>query len=109
MAAAIALNSLALFRAAKLSIHGRTDLLQIDIETMKSSERLLLCPPKQGKIEPSGEVDDGQLGRLVAFDNRLDNSGCQKSKRHQLSHLSSTAVATGGALCGARVSCRCEL
>src|SRR5208283_4341798 len=89
MAAAIALNSLALFRAAKLSIHGRTDLLQIDIETMKSSERLLLCAPKQGKIEPSGEVDDGQLGRLMTFDNRLDSSGCQKSKRHQLSHVTS--------------------
>src|SRR5487761_1619775 len=47
---------------------------------MKSSERLLLCAPKRGKIDASGKVDDGQLGRLATFNNRLDSSGCQKSK-----------------------------
>src|SRR5271169_140363 len=54
---------------------------------MKSLKRLFMRAPKQGKIDPSGEVNDGQLGRLVALDNRLDSSGCQKSKRHQLSHI----------------------
>ena len=48
--------------------------VQIDIETLKSSERLLLCAPEQGKIDPPGEVEDGQLGRLVTLDNRLDDS-----------------------------------
>ncbi len=33
-------------RAARFSVRGRTDLLQIDIETLKSSERLFLCAPE---------------------------------------------------------------
>jgi hypothetical protein len=48
---------------------------------------MLLSNPEKSQIDPSGEVNDGQLGRLVAFDHRLDNSGCQESKRHQLSHI----------------------
>src|SRR5271166_6672152 len=32
-------------RAARFSVRGRTDLLKVDIETLKSSERLFLCTP----------------------------------------------------------------
>jgi hypothetical protein len=52
------------------------------------SERLPLLGPQQGKIDPSGEVDDGQFERLVAFDYRLDDSGRQSAKPNQAPHRS---------------------
>ena len=38
-------------------------------------ERLFLGAPEKGKINPPGEVYNRQIRRLLAFDNRLDDSG----------------------------------
>ena len=50
------------------------------------TERLFLRAPEQGKIDPAGETDHGEFGRLAAFDDRLDDPRRQKSEPQQPPH-----------------------
>jgi len=58
----------------------------------RAGSRLLPPPRAQtGDWRPAARQRRGirPCRACAAFDNRLDNSGCQKSKRHQLSHIAS--------------------
>jgi hypothetical protein len=40
---------------------------------LANAERLFLRAPQQGQIEPAGETYHGQIRRLAAFGDRLDD------------------------------------
>jgi hypothetical protein len=40
---------------------------------LADAERLLLRAPEQGEIDPTGETDHGEVRRLAAFGDRLDD------------------------------------
>jgi hypothetical protein len=52
------------------------------------AECLLLRTPEQRQIDPTHETEDGEIGRLLAFGDRLGDLRRQESQPQQPTHRS---------------------
>ena len=60
------------------------------------ADDLFLGAPEQREIEPSEQLDDGQVGWLAACHNSFNNRGSEKAERQQLAHVARRDLLASG-------------